>query len=529
LHKYLVQHAFDLICNNNPGHTALYFQDEYISYESLYLSANQLGHSLKRNRIQRGDRIAIVLPKSMNAIRSMLGILKAGAIYVPIDFKSPPKRIEEILRDCSPAGVICDRSTLDRMDSILRMSKNQPTLWLLGLDREEISRPDAIFENDIRQEATAPPDSSCIDIDIAYILYTSGSTGAPKGVMISHLNIYNYINWAIDYFSIDGDDRILNTSLFHYDMSSFDIYGALHTGASLTIVPEQALLFPSRIIDLIEQRNISIWKGVASLLAYIAKMRTLDSRRMNSLKKIIFSGENLPTRHLIQWMRAYPEKEFYNAYGPTECTGISSCYKIEQVPSDEMSRVPIGKACANSEIFSIHNEKILANVGDVAELYIRGSSVGQGYWNDSVRTRQSFVPNPLSGRDNEIVYRTGDLVRKLEDGNFVFYCRKDYQIKHMGHRIELGEIEYALQAVERVRDAAVITAKDGEGDDKQIIAFLEIDEGADVDEIIFQLKDRLPQHMLPSKVRVVDQISRMENGKIDRQSLVASLTAKASQ
>lgn len=519
---FLVQPRFDEISRKYSGQTALYFQDESISYENLYLSSNQIAHSLKRHGVQRGDRIAIVLPKSINSIRAILGILKADAIYVPIDFRAPQKRIEEIIADCSPSGIICDKSTMDRLDSILLLNKNRPTLWLLGTEKGGDSRGGVLCEKDIQEESNEEPDYSNIDEDIAYILYTSGSTGKPKGVMISHLNIFNYINWATDYFQIDGNDHILNTSLFHYDMSTFDIYCALHTGATLTIVPEKVLLFPNRIIDIVEQRSIRIWKGVSSLLAYMAKLHSLDYGRMNSLRKIIFSGENLPTKYLVEWMRTYPEKEFYNAYGPTECTGISTCYRIEQIPSDANARIPIGKACANSEVFSLHDGATLARVGEVAELYIRGSSVGHGYWNDAEKTRQSFVRNPLNDRSDEIVYRTGDLVRQLDDGNYVFCGRKDFQIKHMGHRIELGEIEYALQGVEHVKDAAVIVAREARDENEQIVAFIEIDGEADVDEIRERLKDRLPQHMMPTKIKVVYQISRSESGKIDRQSLRSS-------
>jgi amino acid adenylation domain-containing protein len=522
MNSYLTHQRFDEISRKYSGRTALQFEGESISYQDLRLSSNQIAHSLRRHGIQRGDRIAILLPKSINSIRAILGILKADATYVPIDFRTPQRRMDEIIADCSPSGIICDRSTMNRMDSILSLNKNRPTLWLLGAERGDHAEGDILGEDDIQEESGDEPNYSNIDKDIAYILYTSGSTGKPKGVMISHLNIFNYINWAIDYFQIDENDQILNTSLFHYDMSTFDIYCALHTGAALTIVPEKVLLFPNRIIDIIEQRSISIWKAVSSLLAYIAKLHSLDRGRMSSLRKIIFSGENLPTKYLIEWMKTYPEKEFYNAYGPTECTGISTCYKIEQIPSDSTARIPIGKACANSEVFSLSDGPRLAQAGEIGELYIRGSSVGQGYWHDQEKTRLAFVRNPLNERSDETVYRTGDLVKQLDDGNYVFCGRKDLQIKHMGHRIELGEIEYALQGVEDVKDAAVIVTTENGDENEQIVAFVEIDGETRVDNIYERLKDRLPQHMMPSKIRAVHQIRRLENGKIDRQHLSSS-------
>ncbi len=506
MHAYLAQQAFDRAAKSHPDKIAVYHQEQSISYGDLYSSANRLANALKRGGVQRADRVSFILPKSINAIRSILAILKADAIYVPIDPKTPLDRAKEILDDCAPSFIICDKSTMATVQSLLGIVSHRPKVAVLDAqdDGEDASEPEYLN----------------IDEDIAYILYTSGSTGKPKGVMISHLNVFNYIAWAVDYFQIGSRDNVLSTSPLHFDMSIFDVFCPLQTGASLTLVPEQLLIFPIRLVELIEKRGITIWKGVSSLLSYIVNVGGPYPDKMKSLEKVIFSGENLPTKYLIEWMRKCPEKKFFNAYGPTECTGISTCYRIEDVPSDPQVPIPIGKACANTEIFALHEDGSLAKPGEAAELFIRGSSLSRGYWNDAERTKEYFIQNPLSSSGTDIIYKTGDLVKQMPDGNYVFIGRKDTQIKYQGYRIELGEIEHALQSLPRVKDAAVIAAQGAAEDNPEIVAFIESDGEPDVEGILEELKKRVPKYMLPTKFQALKKLPRTENGKVDRQKLM---------
>jgi acyl-coenzyme A synthetase/AMP-(fatty) acid ligase len=220
-------------------------------------------------------------------------------------------------------------------------------------------------------------------------------------------------------------------------------------------------------------------------------------------------------------MKTYPEKDFFNAYGPTECTGISTVYKVGEIEQNVDFMVPIGNACSNTEVFSIVNSCKLADIEEIGELYIRGSSVGSGYWNDTEKTHMSFVDNPLDRMSGEKVYKTGDLVKQLVNGNYLFIGRKDSQIKHMGYRIELGEIEHALMGIEHVKDVAVIATTIEDHENGKIIAYIEADEKCSVDVIREKAKERLPKHMVPEKIEILGKIRRMENGKIDRQFLKA--------
>ncbi len=519
MESFLVHHAFDHSAKVFSDRTAVFFQEESISYENLYISTNRLANCLRKNGIKRGDRVSLILPKSIHSIQAILAILKSDAIYVPIDPKSPLERAREIIEDCSPYVIICNSSTLEVVRSLLPMVSYHPKIVILDSNENEASRENVIGQEEILRAEPNNPKYSNIDQDIAYILYTSGSTGKPKGVIISHHNIQQYINWAIEYFNINSEENILNTSPLHFDMSTFDIYCALQTGASLTIVPEQILIFPIRLIGIIEKRKITIWKAAASIFSYLAKLNALNPHQMKSLRKIIFSGEPLPTKYLIEWMKTYPGKEFYNAYGPSECTGISTCYRVESLPTDPSSPVPIGKACSNKEILALSEGGTLAKVNEVAELYIRGSSLSSGYWNAPDKTTKAFLRNPLNEDYEERVYRTGDLVKQLADGNYVFVGRKDQQIKYMGFRIELGEIEVALQSLPYVKDGAVIPIKNAAWESPEIIAFVET-ERENLDQISEDLKRIIPKYMIPSKIHPLKNLPRTKNGKVDRQFLM---------
>ena len=520
MHAYLAQQRFDGAAKEHPKNIAVHYQDQSISYEELYSSSNRLANVLRSNGARRGDRVSFILPKSIDAITSILAILKADAMYVPIDPKTPLDRSKEIFDDSRPAFIICNESTIAIVQPLLNSLSYTPGVIVLDSQKDGDNRGNIIRQEEIASHDSKEPEYLNIDKDAAYILYTSGSTGKPKGVMVSHMNLSNYIDWAIDYFRIGSKDNILSTSPLHFDMSVFDIFCPLQTGATLTLVPEQILIFPIRLIELIERRQITIWKGVSSLLSYIVKIGGLNPDKMRSLEKVIFSGENLPTKYLIEWMKRCPEKEFFNAYGPTECTGISTCYKVEDIPSDPHVPIPIGKACANTEILAIHEDGRLAKIDEVAELCIRGSSLSSGYWNDSKKTSAYFVQNPLNDSCQDLIYKTGDLVKQLPDGNYIFIGRKDTQIKYQGYRIELGEIEHALQALDRVKDAAVIAPKGADEDNPDIVALVETDEDLNVEHILEELRKRVPKYMLPIRIQILKKLPRTENGKVDRQKLI---------
>ena len=519
--EYLLQHYLDNSRRIFPGKDAVATPSEKSTYEQLYTLSNKLGNCLIANHVARQDRVCFCLTRSSKCILAIFGILKADAIYVPIDFKSPSARNVQIIKDCKPSYLIADGQTLPKIVAAISNVQDPPGVIVLdGGGEVEKSLVDSfICQEEIDQYPDIQPEYNNLDKDIAYILYTSGSTGRPKGVMISHLNIMNYINWAVECFAITQEDSILNTAPFHFDMSTFDIFCSVKTGARLCIAPQDYLLFPNKLLSYMEKERVTIWKGISSLLMYLVRTGSLQDDRIPTLKKVLFGGEVLPTKYLVEWMNIFPEKLFYNVYGPTEATGISTYYPVEKIPSSHES-VPIGKPCTNTEVLLLRNDKSLAQLGEAGELCIRGSSLSRGYWNDQERTDRSFVRNPVSKIPSDTIYRTGDLALLRADGNYEFIGRKDDQVKWMGHRIQLGEIETALLSVKEVKNAAVILSESEDLKSRELVAFLELEDGGNPSMIMTELGLKVPRYMVPTRSVVIKWIPRTSRGKIDRQNLI---------
>jgi non-ribosomal peptide synthetase component F len=305
-------------------------------------------------------------------------------------------------------------------------------------------------------------------------------------------------------------------------MSTFDIYTALKAGATLYIASEALTLFPQKLVNFIEQHQITLWKGVASLLMYMARTGCLTPGSMPHLQQVLFAGETLPTKYLIDWMRAFPEKRFFNAYGPTEATGVSVCYQIDSIPSGPQQNIPIGTARDDTGILLIDDECRQVAPGEVGELCISGTGLARGYFNDPVKTARSFTITENGTR----IYKTGDLARLADDGNLEFVGRKDRQLKYMGYRIEAADIEKALLAIPGVRDAAVCLAEANLNDGvKKLVAFWEADEEITSTHILAELRSRLPVHMVPKTLIPIDRMPRCSRGKIDWNLLSCRLTA----
>lgn len=516
---YLAQQFLDRSARKNPQKQAIWTHDAAVSYGELVNFANKMANFLIRSFSSPGNRVCIVLPKSIYSIGSMFAVLKAGTIYVPIDDQSPSERIRDIVDDCTPAAIICNRHTLEIVDKIRTHGNHHFKIIIMEQQpkTDELDFPELYFLNDLESESEILKPYTAIDQDVAYILYTSGTTGKPKGVMISHLNICNYIQWAVEYFKIQPEDRILNTSPLHFDMSVFDIFGSIAAGSQLYLVPRKMLIFPKKIIEIIENNQITLWKAISFLLVYFAKSKALKPSIMPELKTIIFSGEALPTKYLIEWMKTLPEKSFYNAYGPTEATGISSCHHIEKMPTNPSDAIPIGKACNNTDMFAVDEKGNIVEPGECGELIIRGSGLSLGYWNNPQKTEEVFRHIDIRGGARCRVYYTGDIVKRMSGGEgYTFIGRKDHQIKYMGYRIESGDIEAALYEAGSISGAAVIAINHEERERPEIVAFVEAENMIDKAEIMSFLRKKLPAYMIPQKLEVLARLPRTDNGKINR-------------
>ncbi len=303
-------------------------------------------------------------------------------------------------------------------------------------------------------------------------------------------------------------------------MSTFDIYCSLKSGATFCIAGEIQSLFPGKLVEFIEQQQVTLWKGVSSLLMYMSRSGVLKQGSMPTLRQVLFAGETLPTKYLIDWMSVFPEKTFYNAYGPTETTGVSTCYLVNSLPEGPHVRIPIGVPRQGTRVFILTDEHVEVPVGEVGELCIAGHGLANGYLNDPEKTARAFVSSSLDG-PGERIYKTGDRARLLPDGNLEYLGRKDRQLKFMGYRIEAGEVEHALLSIPQVKDTAVdlVESRLNEGV-LELAAFLESDEDIDIALIFSEMKKRLPNYMIPKRFIRVAKLPRCERGKIKRGALM---------
>ncbi len=508
-----------------PDKEAIVFKNEKMTYAELERESSILADGLLRMGIERGERVGIYMNRCMPAITGVLGILKAGATYVPIDPQCPPGRLSYILDKCGVKILLTLREKLtnterefspnSRMESILVMNSPDPG------SSGRFGSAKLIGWQTIREAArAAAPRANTVDPDLAYILFTSGSTGNPKGVMLSHLNSLTFVNSAHDFFGITKDDRFSSICPLHSDMSVFDLFVAFKAGATVVIIPETTAAFPVKLAEVIEKNKISVWNSVPSLLSLLSTYKNLNSHDLSSLRLILFAGELFPLKYLRQIREAVPGARFCNMYGQTEANS-STCYWVEQLPSDAKASLPIGKALPNFDVFALdeHGKKI-TQPGQEGEFYVRSSAVASGYWDEPEKTEKSFVKDPLRPGLNERVYKTGDLVRLDAEGNYVFLGRKDHMIKSRGYRIEIGEIETVLRNHPEIKNAVVIPIPDPLIGNRISVIIAPLTPGKiRKDDVLNYCSRHLPRYMMPELIEFRDSLPATSSGKIDRQRL----------
>lgn len=494
---------------------ALFIQDgdHTVSYGAMDITTNRTARALKRLGLTRGDGVALFIPKTISFFEALIATLKADAYYVPLSPGSPEERNRSILSHSGSKFVIC---TEENITEAQRLLLNLPDvtliLWSSNLGAEDSARP-LDYENSAN--------------DLVYVLYTSGSTGEPKGVKIKHSNVSNYVEWTTSYFGITPVDRLSNHPEPNFDLSVFDIYSAMKAGASLHLVPSGASLFPIKIVEFIQENRLTVWNSVPSLYTLILRAKALDGSRLSSLRALTFNGEVMPTATLIEWMRACPNARFVNQYGPTETTCASLFYELREIPTNPAAAIPIGVPVENTEAFALSENGSLVEEGEVGELHIGGAGVGGGYLNEPQKTRKAFIPKPDSLGGGSPIYRTGDLVALRAEGGFHFVGRKDFQIKVRGYRVELGDVEAALSSLEYISTAAALGLPDPRSKAVRIVVFFvphRATETYDDVQIRADLRSLLPDYMLPQVFVPLEQMPLNSNGKVDRASLRESFS-----
>ena len=492
------------------AHPAVVGPGGAMTYAELDERSARLATGLRELGVAPGDRVAVSAAKSPDVVTALYAVMRAGAAYVPIDPLAPPRRAAAVLAD-SGARVLCADSK--RTDRITSAAETPQPLAIVGLDTrvtgaectvEDLDR----FEPDLEERGC--------ESDLAYILYTSGSTGAPKGVMLTHRNALAFAEWAVGRFAVTAEDRVVSHAPFHFDLSVFDLYGAALAGASVHLFGEGEEGFGASMAAIVRDRAITVWYSVPSALVLLSGVA--DRHDLASLRVVLFAGEVFPTKHLRRLRALVPTARLANLYGPTE-TNVCTYHEVSgELPEDDKA-IPIGRACENQEVFALDTELRPVAQGEVGELWVRGPTVMKGYWADTDRTVSSLRQNPLHERFPDPSYRTGDLVRLLPEGSYEFLGRRDHQVKSRGYRIELGEIEAALLSHPAVTEAAVIPRPD-DAIGNLLVAFVASDEPIAELDLKRHCAQSLPRYMLPDAIHGGLALPKTSTGKVDRHGLM---------
>ncbi|MGE3309834.1 MAG: amino acid adenylation domain-containing protein [Limisphaerales bacterium] len=527
--EYLLHHLLANSAQRDPAREAVRMDGKALTYGELDEISNRLAQTLRAAGVRRGDRVGIYVHKSIASVISVYAISKAGAAYVPLDPNAPVKRLAYITRDCTVNVLLTSPAKIAGLAEFA--AENAPirtviVMESLGAERPEVPASCALIPwEQVTQAAPTPPwVPEAIETDLAYILYTSGSTGAPKGVMISHRTVFTFIDWAFETFRMTPEDRVTSQAPLHFDLSTFDLYATAKAGATLVLVGERLAALPVQLAALLQNERITITYLVPSILSFMVNYGKLDAHDTSRLRIVLFAGEVFPIKYLRRLVAAIPQAEYYNLYGPTE-TNVCTYYKVQpgDLAPDRETPLPIGVACENIEAFAVNDQGQLVTVPDQeGELWVRGSCVAQGYWGDPAKTAKAFVPNPYQTSFAETAYRTGDIVTLAPDlRNWLYVGRRDHMIKSRGYRIELGEIESAMYRHDQVKEAAVVAVPD-ELIGNRIRAYAVLSEPASLTakELEAFCARHVPKYMVPESVTLLESLPKTSTGKIDRQALL---------
>jgi amino acid adenylation domain-containing protein len=477
----------------HPDRPAIKDEGGELSYRGLDALADRTARALTELGVRRGDRVAIWLNKSTQAVAVMQGAMRIGAAYVPVDPMSPAVRAATIMRDCRIGALVAPG---DRARPVLH--GELAGVPLLASD----SGAGEMAWSDLDHLDGAPEPNRGSEDDLAYILYTSGSTGTPKGVCISHRNAMAFVDWAARTVGARAEDRFSNHAPFHFDLSVFDLYAAFLSGGRVAIVPEHHAYVPGALVNFIVGERITVFYAVPSALILMVDRGELLAQRELALRAVVFAGEPYPIKQLRRLREGLPSVRLFNWYGPTE-TNVCTGYEVREIAPDRSVPVPIGQAASGDRVWAVSDDGSEAGIGEEGELLVSGPTVALGYWG---RPPQADEP-----------YRTGDIVRLQDDGEYVYVGRRDHMVKIRGHRVELGEVEAALLAHPDVTEAAVVSV--GAGIEARLVAFLVAGREPALLEVKRHCAERLPRHMIVDSVVFLQELPRTRNGKLDRLAL----------
>lgn len=498
----LVLSYFERTCALNSKKTAVILEDYKITYETLLNNSKKTGTHLA-NFISINDPVIIFMDKGIKALYSFFGVLYAGGCYSLVNIEFPDIRIKQINEVLKSKIVITDD------DNYIRSKKIFKNCRILKI--ENLIQGD--YDDKILQEIM----NNKIDLDPVYINFTSGSTGVPKGVVVSNRSIVDFIETFIAKFNIKENDIIANQAPFDFDVSVKDIYSSIFAGASLVIVPKNYFSSPAKLLDYLDNHEVTTLIWAVSALCLITTFHGLDYKVPTKVTKIIFSGEVMPIKHLKVWMEHLPKATFVNVYGPTEIT-CNCTYHIIDRSRNYDDNIPIGKPFLNEKVFLLDSNNNLVNTQDtVGEICVSGSCLSLGYFNNKEQTDKNFIENPVNSYYYERIYKTGDLGKYNANNELIFCGRKDFQIKYMGHRIELEEIDKMILNINTILRCCTLF------DSKKSKLYCFYIGDISKEKLREVLNEKLPKYMIPTKLIKVSNLPLTKNGKIDRKQLFESI------
>ncbi len=477
-----------------PDKVAFANESEGLTFKQVYDSSRAIGSFLHKNNLYNKP-VVVFMKKHPNTICAFFGVIYSGNYYVPLDEEMPRHRIELIFKTLKPQAIICDEDTREMVDSF--DFDGEAYLY------SEISR------SQIDDDALSNIRTKQIDTDPIYIVFTSGSTGIPKGVMACHRSVIDYIEHLCDVLKFDEDTVFGNQTPLYFDACLKEVYPTLKYGATTYIIPKQLFMFPLKLVEFLNRFKINTVCWVVSALTMISNFRTFETVIPEHLRTIAFASEVFPIKQFNLWRAALPNARFINLYGPTEVTGICCYYEVDrEFGLDET--LPVGRPFKNTDIILLDENNKVPAKGDQGEICVRGTCLTLGYYKNKEKTDEAFVQNPLNDLYPELIYRTGDIGKYNERGELVFLSRKDHQIKHMGHRIELGEIEVIVNMHPDVSTSCCIF----DNDKKKIVLYYVGD--VEAKDITAYIKEKLPRYMVPNTVKQLEAMPLTPNGKINR-------------